>query len=130
MGAESLARRIWLTAIFQVIIIAIGGSAGLLADTIHNFADALTSLPLWLAFWLSRRPANRRFTYGYGRAEDVAGIIILLVIFSSAVLAGYESYRKLIRGAVPQNLDRLPKDTTLLRTCIMNCYITFPICTK
>src|SRR5574342_479703 len=81
-----------LTAVFQVIIVAISGSAGLLADTIHNFADAFTSLPLWFAFYLGRRPANRRFTYGYGRAEDVAGIIIVLVIFSSAVLAGYESY--------------------------------------
>lgn len=94
-----------LTAIFQVIIVAISGSAGLLADTIHNFADAFTSVPLWFAFYLSRRPANRRFTYGYGRAEDVAGIVIVLVIFSSAVLAGYESYRKLISGAVPQNLN-------------------------
>lgn len=93
-----------LTAVFQVIIVAISGSAGLLADTIHNFADAFTSLPLWFAFYLSRRPANRRFTYGYGRAEDVAGIIIVFVIFSSAVLAGYESYRKLIAGEVPQNL--------------------------
>ena len=94
-----------LTAVFQVIIVAISGSAGLLADTIHNFADAFTSLPLWFAFYLSRRPANRRFTYGYGRAEDVAGVVIVLVIFSSAVLAGYESYRKLISGEVPQNLN-------------------------
>jgi cation diffusion facilitator family transporter len=92
------------TAIFQVVIVAISGSAGLLADTIHNFADAFTSLPLWFAFYLSHRPASRRYTYGYGRAEDVAGIIIVLVIFSSAVLAGYESYHKLISGAVPENL--------------------------
>ena len=94
-----------LTAIFQVIIVAISGSAGLLADTIHNFADAFTSLPLWFAFYLSRRPASRRFTYGYGRAEDVAGIVIVLVIFGSAMLAGYESYRKLMSGEVPQNLN-------------------------
>ncbi|MCI0695727.1 cation diffusion facilitator family transporter [candidate division KSB1 bacterium] len=94
-----------LTAVFQVIIVAISGSAGLLADTIHNFADAFTSLPLWFAFYLRRRPANRRFTYGYGRAEDVAGIVIVLVIFSSAMLVGYESYRKLIGGEAPQNLS-------------------------
>lgn len=94
-----------LTAIFQVIIVAISGSAGLLADTIHNFADAFTSLPLWFAFYLSRRPANRRFTYGYGRAEDLAGVIIVLVILGSALLAGYESYRKLISGEAPQNLS-------------------------
>lgn len=94
-----------VTAVFQVIIVAISCSAGLLADTIHNFADAFTSLPLWVAFYLSRRPANRHFTYGYGRSEDVAGIIIVMIILSSALLAGYESYRKLISGDVPQNLN-------------------------
>jgi cation diffusion facilitator family transporter len=68
----------------------------LLADTIHNFSDALTALPLWLAFVVSRRPANRRFTYGYGRAEDLAGVAIVLIIFASALVALWESYQKLI----------------------------------
>src|SRR5215211_7759192 len=63
-----------ITAIFQVAIVAISGSVALLADTIHNFSDALTAIPLGLAFWLSRRARNRRYTYGYGRAEDIAGV--------------------------------------------------------
>lgn len=83
------------TATFQVLVVFISGSVGLLADTIHNFADALTAVPLWIAFTLSRRPANRRFTYGYDRAEDVAGVAIVLIIFLSAGVAVWESLQKL-----------------------------------
>jgi len=103
---ESSERGIWAlkvsllglgaTALFQVVIVLISGSVGLLADTIHNFADAFTAVPLWIAFVLSRRAASRRYTYGYGRAEDVAGVIIVLTIFVSALVAGYESYQKII----------------------------------
>lgn len=85
-----------LTALFQVIIVLVSGSVALLADTIHNFADACTSLPLWVAFVLARRGANRRFTYGYGKIEDVAGVLIVLIIFFSACVAGYESVLKII----------------------------------
>jgi cation diffusion facilitator family transporter len=85
-----------LTALFQVVIVLLSGSTALLADTIHNFGDAATSIPLWIAFTLVRRGQNRRFTYGYGRAEDVAGIIIVGLIFFSACVAGFESIRKLI----------------------------------
>ena len=83
-----------LTAVFQLIIAVVSGSVGLLADTIHNFADALTAVPLWIAFVLSQRPANRRYTYGYGRAEDIAGVFIVLVIAVSAAIAGYETWQK------------------------------------
>jgi cation diffusion facilitator family transporter len=85
-----------LTAIMQVIIVYFSGSTALLADTIHNFGDAATSIPLWIAFALQRRQRTRRFTYGYGRAEDVAGVIIVALIFFSACVAGYESIRKII----------------------------------
>jgi cation diffusion facilitator family transporter len=85
-----------LTAAFQVIIVLASGSVALLADTIHNFTDALTAMPLWLAFVLSRRPASQRFTYGLGRAEDLAGVLIVLLILSSALVAGYESYLKIL----------------------------------
>ena len=68
------------TAVFQVIIVAVSGSVALLADTIHNFSDALTAIPLGLAFILARRARNRRYTYGYGRAEDLAGAVIVLMI--------------------------------------------------
>ncbi|MEE8440785.1 MAG: cation diffusion facilitator family transporter [Spirochaetia bacterium] len=85
-----------LTALFQVVIVVISGSVALLADTIHNFADASTSIILWIAFVLGRRQATRHMTYGYGRAEDVAGILIVLIIFASAVVAGYESIRRVM----------------------------------
>lgn len=90
-----------LTVLFQAGIAILGGSAALLADTLHNLADMFTAVPLWIAFALQRREANRRYTYGYGRAEDVAGAFILVVIFATALLAGYESYLKLVRGEVP-----------------------------
>lgn len=85
-----------LTALMQVVIVYFSGSTALLADTIHNFGDAATSIPLWIAFALVRRGRNRTFTYGYGRAEDVAGVIIVVLIFFSACVAGYESIRKII----------------------------------
>ncbi|MEO8287471.1 MAG: cation diffusion facilitator family transporter [Chloroflexota bacterium] len=92
------------TAIFQVVIVLISGSVALLADTIHNFSDALTAVPLWIAFVLGRKAANRRYTYGYGRAEDVAGIIIVLMIALSAIVAGYESYQKIVNPTPISNV--------------------------
>ncbi|TAK25273.1 MAG: cation transporter [Chloroflexota bacterium] len=85
-----------LTALFQVVIVWFSGSTALLADTIHNFGDAATSIPLWIAFALVRRGQSRRFTYGYGRTEDLAGIAIVGLIFFSACVAGYESVRKIL----------------------------------
>lgn len=85
-----------LTAIFQVVIVLLSGSTALLADTIHNFGDAATSLPLWFAFALQRRARTRRFPYGFDRAEDLAGVAIVALIFFSACVAAYESIRKLI----------------------------------
>jgi cation diffusion facilitator family transporter len=71
------------------------GSVALLGDGLHNVADALTALPLWLAFNLGRRPANRRYTYGYGRAEDVAGVVVVLMIALSGVVAAWEAVDRL-----------------------------------
>ncbi|HLY25033.1 MAG TPA: cation diffusion facilitator family transporter [Aggregatilineales bacterium] len=85
-----------VTAVFQLLIALASGSVGLLADTIHNFSDALTAIPLGIAFILGRRLATRRYTYGYGRAEDIAGTVIILMIFASALLAAYESYQKIV----------------------------------
>lgn len=93
-----------VTAVLQLGVVAISGSVALLADTVHNFADALTAVPLWIAFVLGRRPANRRFTYGYGRAEDLAGVFIVLVIAASAVVAAWESVRRLLD---PQPVDNV-----------------------
>src|SRR6185437_19146 len=79
------------TAALQVVVVVVSGSVGLLADTIHNFADAATAIPLGIAFWLARRAATRRFTYGLGRVEDFAGLIILAIIVTSAAVAAREA---------------------------------------
>ncbi len=84
-----------VTALLQVFIVLISGSVALLADTVHNFADALTAIPLAIAFWIGRRPPNRRYTYGYGRAEDLAGIFIVAMIALSAAVAGWEAVHRL-----------------------------------
>ncbi|OBH91307.1 cation diffusion facilitator family transporter [Mycobacterium sp. E2733] len=84
------------TAGIQVIVAAVSGSIALAADTIHNFSDALTSVPLWIAFSLGRRAATRRYTYGYGRAEDIAGLFVIGMIALSAIIAGYEAVLRLI----------------------------------
>ena len=79
------------TALFQVIIVVISGSVALLADTIHNFADAGTAIPLWIAFALNRRQAPKGYTYRWGKAEDLAGVLVVLVI---AVSVGWCSTRR------------------------------------
>ncbi len=94
-----------LTAAFQLIIVIVSGSVGLLADTVHNFGDALTAVPLAAAFWLSRRPPTKRYTYGYGRSEDLAGIFIVLTILASSLVAAWEAINRLIH---PQRLNHLP----------------------
>jgi cation diffusion facilitator family transporter len=92
------------TALFQVAVVAISGSVALLADTLHNFSDALSSIPLWLAFILARRARDRRFTYGYGRAEDLAGMLIVVMLFGSALVVFYESIQKILN---PQPVSSL-----------------------
>lgn len=92
------------TALAQVVIVALTGSVALLADTIHNFSDALTSIPLWIAFLLGRRAATKTYTYGYRRAEDLSGLFIIAMIALSAVLAGWESIRRLIDPQPVENL--------------------------
>jgi cation diffusion facilitator family transporter len=84
------------TAILQLAVALASGSVAVLADTIHNAADASTAIPLWLAFWVSRKPSNARYTYGYGRAEDLAGVFVLLMIVGSAIVAAWESLQKLV----------------------------------
>jgi cation diffusion facilitator family transporter len=93
-----------LTALFQLVIVGLSGSVALAADTIHNFSDALTAIPLWIAFVLGRRAATKRHTYGLGRAEDLAGLFVLVMIALSAAIAGYESIRRLIHPIPIDNL--------------------------
>ncbi len=93
------------TALAQAVVVAVSGSVALLGDTVHNTADALTALPLALAFVLGRRAATRRFTYGYGRAEDLAGVVIVLAIAASALLAGWAAVDRLLD---PRPVQHLP----------------------
>jgi len=88
-----------VTAVLQLLVVGVSGSVALLADTVHNFSDALTAVPLWIAFLVGRRAANRRYTYGYGRAEDLAGLFIVAIIAASALLAAVESVRRLLDPA-------------------------------
>ena len=93
-----------ITAVVQVAIVVISGSVALAADSIHNFSDALTAVPLWIAFALGTRAATRRYTYGFGRAEDLAGLFVVAMITLSSMIAGYESVRRLIH---PVHIDNI-----------------------
>ena len=84
------------TALVQAVVVVLSGSVALLSDTIHNVGDALTAVPLWIAFALGRLGTSRRFPFGYGRVEDLAGVMVVLVILFSAVVAGYEAIERLI----------------------------------
>jgi cation diffusion facilitator family transporter len=96
-----------VTSVAQAVIVVLTGSVALLADTIHNFSDALTAVPLWIAFVLGRRAASRRYTYGYGRAEDLAGVFIVVMIALSAIVAGYESVLRLLNPQPVSNIGVL-----------------------
>jgi len=93
-----------VTALLQTVVVVLTGSVALLADTIHNFADAATAIPLGIAFVLARRAASRRFTYGLGRVEDFAGLAIVLTIAVSAAVAANEAIRRLLQ---PQPIELL-----------------------
>src|SRR5215207_8684578 len=88
-----------VTAVLQAVVVVFSGSVALLGDTLHNFADALTAVPLGIAFLLGRRVATRSYTYGFGRAEDLAGVAIVLTIFASAALAGWQAIDRLVNPA-------------------------------
>ena len=92
------------TAVLQAAVVAVSGSVALLGDTLHNAADALTAVPLGIAFVVGRRPPTRRYTYGYGRAEDLAGVAIVVVIAASSVLAGYAANTRLTHPRPVTNL--------------------------
>ncbi|MFE7814662.1 cation diffusion facilitator family transporter [Streptomyces sp. NPDC057433] len=93
------------TALAQAVVVAVSGSVALLGDTVHNAADALTAVPLGIAFVLGRRAATRRFTYGYGRAEDLAGVVIVLTIAASAAFAGWTAVDRLLD---PRPMNHVP----------------------
>jgi cation diffusion facilitator family transporter len=93
-----------ITAVLQMFVVGLSGSVALLADTIHNVGDAATAIPLYVAFWFARRKPNARFTYGYGRVEDLAGVIVVALILFSALVAGYQAIDRLIN---PQDIAYL-----------------------
>ena len=94
-----------VTALFQGLIVLFSGSVALLSDTLHNLTDALTAIPLWIAFALGRRQATQTYTYGFRRAEDFAGLIIVAAIGASAVLVVWQSIQRLVE---PRLMDHVP----------------------
>lgn len=94
-----------LTAAVQAVVVVLSGSVALLGDTLHNVADALTAVPLLVAFTLARRAPNRRYTYGYGRAEDLGGLFVIAMITLSSALAAFEAITRLIH---PRTVTHLP----------------------
>lgn len=101
-GTKVGLRTIWISAVllavaaaFQFVVVAIGNSVGLLADALDNLGDVITTIALAIAFLAARRAADRRYTFGHQRLEDLAGVFVVLVIWASAAYAGWESYRKL-----------------------------------
>jgi cation diffusion facilitator family transporter len=110
-GSAEGVRALWVslavlggTALVQAAVVAVSGSVALLGDTLHNAADALTAVPLGIAFLVGRRPPTRRYTYGYGRAEDLAGVVIVVFIAMSSVLAAYEAVTRLAHPRQVSNL--------------------------
>ncbi len=96
-----------LAAALQFAVVAASGSVALLADAIHNIADATTAVPLWIAFVFARRKPDSRFTYGYGRVEDLAGAVIVIVIFSSVVVAVWQAVARLLHPHPVNHLGAL-----------------------
>ena len=95
---------LFATAAFQIVIAMFSGSVALLADTVHNIGDAGTAIPLWIAFRLARRKPTKRFTYGYGRIEDLAGVAIVFIVLLSAAVAAYESIDRFFHQQIVQYL--------------------------
>jgi len=93
-----------ITAVIQIVVVWRSGSMALLADTVHNFGDAATAIPLWIAFSLAKKPPNNRFTYGYGRMEDLAGLAIIFTILLSGLFIGYESIERIFH---PREVEML-----------------------
>ena len=93
-----------VTSAAQLVVVIATGSVALLADTIHNVGDAATAIPLWVAFRLARRKPSERFTYGYGRVEDLAGVAIVFIILASAIVAGWQAVDRLLN---PQPIEYL-----------------------
>ena len=85
-----------ITAALQGTVVALSGSVGLLSDAVHNGADAMTAVPLAIAFVLGRRAPARGYTYGYGRAEDLAGVAIVIVIALSSAVTAWAAVTRLL----------------------------------
>jgi cation diffusion facilitator family transporter len=88
----------------ELLVALFTGSVGLLGDALHNLSDVSTSVLVFVGFVVSRRPPTDRYPYGYERAEDLAGIGVAAMIWASAVLAGWASYRKLVGHGTTDHL--------------------------
>lgn len=101
-----------LTALPQAAVVVATSSIPLLADTIHNFGDAATAVPLWIAFLMAQKKPSKTFSYDYGRVEDLAGIVIVFIMLASGLMAAYESINRLLQ---PQEIHHLGAVTAASR---------------
>jgi divalent metal cation (Fe/Co/Zn/Cd) transporter len=111
------------TALLQLVVVLLSGSVALLSDTIHNFGDAATAIPLGIAFALTRLGVSRRFTFGYGRVEDLAGVVgvwlgypladpIVGLLIAGAILvivwqSGKAVFTRLLDGVEPEAIEEI-----------------------
>src|SRR5947209_1891286 len=96
---------LFVTALVQIVVVLLSGSVGLLSDTIHNFGDAATAVPLWIAFLMAQRKPSKRFSYGYGRVEDLAGIVIVCMMLFSGLIVASASISRLFQPQPVQHLS-------------------------
>jgi len=95
---------LFVGSLFQLVVVLLSGSVSLLSDTIHNLGDAATAVPLTIAFVIGKKKPDQRFNYGYGKAEDLAGVAVLFFMLASAIYAAYVSISRLFHPYTPTHL--------------------------
>jgi cation diffusion facilitator family transporter len=93
-----------IAGVLELAVALLSGSVALLGDALHNLSDVTTSLVVFVGFRISKHSPTARYPYGFERAEDLAGLGVALVIWASALFAGYESVQKLFSGGETTHL--------------------------
>ncbi len=94
-----------LTGLLELAIALLGGSVALLSDALHNLSDVSTSVAMFIGFQYSKRRATSSHPYGYERAEDLAGVVVAIAVWASAIAAAVVSIHKLTTHGTTTDLD-------------------------